>query len=228
MKKKRIKVGTNRKLEKKYNKFLTKELKMILEGMESETDLQKLYDNIKDRIDTIKRKDVDTLLNILLELMIAELDKNFNIQDGELSEQDKIIMSQFVENNTNLIASLFDDTKKKIGHIITNAIIEGDTIQDITKELIKASDMSYNRAKLIAITETSRTNSQLARERFKKQGVTKVVWSSAHDKRTRPCHRARDGVTFELEKGCFSGCDGRYLQTGQEVRCRCAMIGILY
>ena len=159
MKKKRIKVGTNLKLEKKYNRFLSKKLKMILEGMENETDLQKLYDNIKNRVDTIKRKDVDTLLNILLELMIAELNKNFNIQDEELSKQDKIIVSQFVENNTNLIASLFDDTKKKIGHIITNAIIEGDTIHDISKELTKVSDMSYNRAKLIAITETSRTNS---------------------------------------------------------------------
>ena len=63
MKKKRIKVSTNLKLE------------MILEGMENETDLQKLYDNIKDRVDTIKRKDVDTLLNILLELIIAELNK---------------------------------------------------------------------------------------------------------------------------------------------------------
>ena len=142
----------------------------------------------------------------------------------ELSKNEIELISFYVIQTLELVEVAMSDFSKDVGYILSNGLIEGKTIQELTKELIKATNMSRNRAETIAISQTSNANSRFARESFKRLKINNATWSSAKDKRVRKCHLARSGVSYNVDEGCYSPCDGRYLHTGQEVRCRCAMI----
>jgi SPP1 gp7 family putative phage head morphogenesis protein len=66
-------------------------------------------------------------------------------------------------------------------------------------------------ATLVAITQA---------EAFKEAGVDRAVWVTRRDSRVRPSHRARDGRTYDVDKGL----DGVY--PSQEYLCRCVGVPV--
>jgi SPP1 gp7 family putative phage head morphogenesis protein len=222
---KKLKLGTNKKIEtilKRYiNKLLTRARKRTQKELLDSLDLEKLIADYKANLEAIaKEEDIKGFLSILSNRILEQL----KINVGQNPKKEKEIIRQFIERVELLITTLLQDEYKELQRILSNAIVEGKSIPDIAKEIKEVFSMDNIRAEAIAITETANINSQLNRARMKEANISKAIWSSARDKRVRRCHLARDGKTFEIEKGCYSGCDGRYIQVGQEVRCRCAMV----
>jgi SPP1 gp7 family putative phage head morphogenesis protein len=144
-------------------------------------------------------------------------DKNRTFNKEELK-----IFDMFISQNLLNISSLLTDERKNIGRVINEGIANGHSNNNISLNIQKEVSGLKHRAETIAITETANANSQFAREKMKQYNIRVGGWSSAKDKRVRMCHLKRNGQRFDLSKGCYSECDGRYLQTGQEIRCRCA------
>jgi len=222
---KKLKLGTNKRVEtslKRYiNKLLTRARKRTQKELLDSIDLEELIVDYKANLEAIaKEQDIKGFLSMLSNKILEQL----KIDVGQNPEKEKEIIKQFVERAELLITTLLQDEYKELQRVLSNAIVEGKSIPDIAKEIKEVFSTSNARAEAIAITETANINSQLNRTRMKEANISKAIWSSARDKRVRRCHLARDGKTYEIEKGCFSSCDGRYIQVGQEVRCRCAMV----
>jgi len=171
--------------------------------------------------------EIEDKLNMIFTLILTDLNNLLNLGGRTFNEVEKELLKMFVGDSLVLIESLLIDQHKQVSQILTDNLIRGATISDITHELQKVANIQKNRAEAIAITETAKANSKFAQMKLKSFGVQNVVWSSAKDKRVRKCHLARNGVKYNIEKGCYSSCDGKYLQVGYEVRCRCAMVAIL-
>jgi SPP1 gp7 family putative phage head morphogenesis protein len=79
-------------------------------------------------------------------------------------------------------------------------------------------------AKMIARTQISTINSLTSKIRAQNLGITKAIWVSARDERTRASHASRDGKEFELSEGLYDSIDGKTLLPGIDFQCRCDYI----
>jgi SPP1 gp7 family putative phage head morphogenesis protein len=160
-------------------------------------------------------------LNILLD---KRLQAGLGVTVGLINKE---LLDLIVSQNVQLISTLHADLLKDIQFIITQSIIEGETIPQITSKIRAVQDKGLFRAETIAITETAKASSQLNRARFKELGIVKARWSTAKDDRVRDCHKNRNGKEYDLSKGLYSGCDDKTLQVGEDFRCRCGMLIVI-
>ena len=98
---------------------------------------------------------------------------------------------------------------------------EGGSLSDVLIEFNDNVDKSKKNARMMARTQTSTFNSLLTKVRAQKLGITKAVWETSLDERTRKCHAARQGKEFDLSEGLYSSCDGKILLPGTDWNCRC-------
>lgn len=138
-----------------------------------------------------------------------------------------------IQKNATLIKSIPEDFFKEIETIVYNGVSEGKSYKNITKQItgIKNINSTFGklekRIKLIARNETSTINSQITKKRYENLGIKRAIWRTSLDERTRPCHRAREGKEYDLAVGLYSSCDGKTLQVGIEINCRCYSEGII-
>ena len=232
LKKMKVKIIPPRKLEARLNRKLNSMLGDAEKSFKRlDTDIKfrdsitigEIDSNFQSVINDIDREELKTWLELFYQdIYIFVLEKLK--QPREFTKKEVDLMTYFVIQTLELFEVALGDFTKNVSYVLSKCLIEGTSIQELTRDLVKASHLSRQRAETIAITQTANANSRFARETFKRMNIKKVVWSSAKDKRVRKCHLARNGISYEIDKGCFSSCDGKHLQTGQEVRCRCAMI----
>ena len=228
----KVKITPPRKLETRLNRKLVSMLGDIEKSFKKlDTDIKfrdsitigELDNNFQSVINDIDRDELKTWLELFYQdVYIFVLEKLK--QPREFTKKEVDLMTYFTIQTLELFEVALGDFTKDVSYILSKGLIEGTSIKDLTDELIKASNLSRTRAETIAISQTANANGRFARETFKRMKIKKVIWSSAKDKRVRKCHLARNWVSYEVDKGCYSACDGKHLQTGQEVRCRCAMI----
>lgn len=121
--------------------------------------------------------------------------------------------------------------QQKITSAITQGILQGEGIRDISKRLRKVSDMNRNQSITNARTITTsvenagRINSY---KRAESMGIgMKKVWLATLDKRTRDSHRHLDGEKVETDETFSNGCryPGDPQGPAREVyNCRCTLI----
>jgi SPP1 gp7 family putative phage head morphogenesis protein len=98
---------------------------------------------------------------------------------------------------------------------------EGGTVDDVMEQFEGMVEKRRNHAKMIARTQIGTFNALVTKARATKLGITKAVWVTSRDERVRRCHQVRDRKEFELDKGLYSSCDGKWLLPGQDYNCRC-------
>lgn len=205
----------------------------MVDNLNGSFDLQLIKDEVTTLFNKINTKNEKQIVGAVADGIGVSVGNFLVIYNAELQD----FLEKTVAQNVTLIKSIESDSIKDTKRIITDAHLQGLTIQDVKKLIFplvkKDNDLASthrkmrHRAETIAITETAKANSSLTVKRFKSLNINKVIWSSARDKRTRRCHLVRDGVVYDVEKGCWSACDGRTIQTGYEIRCRCAMLGVV-
>ena len=228
---KKITLKLSRKHSTSYKKFIQKPYKSVRNAKIGKllqvNDMEITPKDFEALLRAIENKEYgdDTIRFFLLQITQNIIDDMYLdlSQEDEFIKHEQTIIDNFISQNTTLIKSLNMDTKKNISMIIKDAINYNQTPLDIIPLIRKELDSTYFRAETIAITETNKLNGQINMNRMLSQGLNNAIWSSAKDKRVRKCHLARDNKTYDIVKGCYSACDGRFLQVGQEIRCRCAM-----
>ena len=228
----KVKLTPSRKLETRLNRKLNSMLRDVEKSFKRlDSDIKfrdsitigEIDRNFKGVINDIDRDELKGWLGAFYQdVYVFVIDKLK--KDIEFTKKESDLISYFVIQTLELFEVALGDFTKDVSYILTQGLIDGESIRKLSSKLVEASGMAYKRAETIAISQTANANSRFARESFKRFGIKKATWSSAKDKRVRKCHLARNGKTYVVEEGCYSSCDGRYLQTGQEVRCRCAMV----
>lgn len=151
---------------------------------------------------------------------------------------DEYVIKDILQGNSNpfeqiAIEEYLDkkQVQQQIKSQFTQALIQGESIQNIAKRIQNVIARNLFQAVRIARTETTRIQNSARLDSFKKaeeKGLKlKKVWSSTLDKRTRSSHRKLDGDVVELDGKFKNGLryPGDYLGSAKEViNCRCSLL----
>ncbi len=107
----------------------------------------------------------------------------------------RIIQNQMIEN-VSLIKTLPEDVSEKVVHDIAEASLKGMRAESIEKLIVnKTREHSRASARLIARTETAKTQSALTKARCEQLDLRWYVWRTALDgNRVRKSHRLMEDV----------------------------------
>lgn len=147
---------------------------------------------------------------------VVSLPKTFN-------EFEAKVMSEAVRHNFEMISSIPSKMLEIMNHKYTSTLIEEVAKGSISRgsfarELAKHG---AKHAKLIARTETSKLQTTIIQSRAMSVGSVAYEWLSSKDKRTRPSHRAMNGVIvfWNFNKPLLDNMRGH---AGEFPNCRCA------
>jgi len=218
---KRIVIKPKQRLINKYEKFILGVLKSIEQDVKKRDGNKFFFTDGK--IEIFKEEvavEIVDFANGFVTNTIEYIEESL----GNFEEKDKPLINAIVEENAIMVSSIAVDHKKNLIRIISDGVVGGSSISDIKDQLLEQYELTKHRAETIAITETAKANSMFALKRLDELKISNAIWSSAKDARVRKCHLARNGKKYKLNDGCYSECDGKSIQTGFEVRCRCAMV----
>lgn len=185
---------------------------------------KQLYDSFKD----------------IVSVRVAAPSLGVNVFSNPLLDKDiDLMLKSWVSTNVTLIKSIQTDLLDQVGVIIESGYRSGLSIPTITEQLKTKFNISKNRARLIARTETAKLHSNYIQHEHEQLGITQYVWLTTHDERTRASHRVLDNkvcqwdnaLTYrDLETGILkrkSSIGGVPLQVGQDFQCRCSLAAIV-
>lgn len=116
---------------------------------------------------------------------------------------------------------LRDETLENYVANSLRTMAQGGSLSDVLENFEGMEEKRKNHAKMVARTQVNTFNSLVGKARAQNLGLQKAVWVTAGDERVRRCHQMRDGKEFELDKGLYSSCDGKWLLPGVDYNCRC-------
>lgn len=116
---------------------------------------------------------------------------------------------------------LRDETLEVFTANSLRVMAEGGGLEDVLATFSDLEEKRKNHAKMVARTQIANFNSLLGKARAQNIGIQKAVWVTSRDERVRRCHQVRNGKEFDLSKGLYSSCDGKWLLPGTDYNCRC-------
>ena len=125
------------------------------------------------------------------------------------------------------IKKMRDDTLQQWTSNTLRQMAEGKGLPEILKQFDGMVEQRKGHAKMIARTQISTFNSLTSKARAQNLGITKAIWVTARDERTRASHASRDGKEFELSEGLYDSMDGKTLLPGTDYNCRCTAIMVI-
>lgn len=151
---------------------------------------------------------------------------------------DQLLTVRIAENAA-LITSIKNEYVEDVGKRIRDNILAGERSTTLITEIKERGNVTANRAKLIARTETSRVNAQITRLRSEALGSKTYVWSTVIDERTRRDHVVMDGrlcrfddpSVFSDDNGVTwrkrSEIGGVEILAGDIYNCRCTSLPVV-
>ena len=104
-------------------------------------------------------------------------------------------------------------------------MVSGQSLDTLYSEVENITGKNNNKSKLVARQELTVFNSQLNKKRANNLGFTQRKWNavggSSENDRTRKCHTARNGKIYPTDGKLYSSCDGKSLEAGEDINCRC-------
>ena len=121
-----------------------------------------------------------------LEEMEMKFGMNFTRNDSRVD-----LLRSYVSDN---IKDMTEEMMGKLRKEITQGVVNLESIPEISKRIQKVADVSKNRAKMIARTETNRALNMAHRDAAAQSGlIVKKQWVAHIDARTSPICRALNG-----------------------------------
>lgn len=124
-----------------------------------------------------------------------------------------------MEEQVGLIKSIPLEAGQRAQKIAFEAALQGqravpdeDTINELMNQLGSTREVAVNRAKLIAVTETARSNASINQARAVAVGSDKYIWRNSQDAAVRHSHKTRKGKP--LDGQVFSWDDPPLLDDG--------------
>lgn len=119
------------------------------------------------------------------------------------------------------VKKLRDEAIESFTNESLRLMTQGEDIETILNAHNRQVKKRKNHAQFLARNQLQNFNSMSSKIRAQKLGITEAKWITAGDEDVRTCHKVRSGKTFELSKGLYSSCDGKWLLPGTDFNCRC-------
>lgn len=140
------------------------------------------------------------------------------------TEYEMTILSKAVKHNFEMIKSIPRKTVEVMEHKYTSTLIEEVAKGKLPRGSFyrELASHGHKRAKLVARTETAKLQTAITETRARDLGSVAYFWLASNDKRTRPSHRAMNGVIVfwkdEMHKPLLDNMRGN---AGEFPNCRC-------
>jgi SPP1 gp7 family putative phage head morphogenesis protein len=138
------------------------------------------------------------------------------------------ILAATVHENTGLIKSIPAQFHTQVEGIVFRSVVAGHDLSTMTKELQAKFGVTRRRAELIARDQSSKATSAFNRARSIDAQLYNHKWlHSLAGKEPRPEHVKMNGKEFDIRKGMYDSHEGKWIQPGELIRCRCVSAPIL-
>ena len=128
------------------------------------------------------------------------------------------LMITTIDYNSRLINSLSKQTADKVRSSLFLAKKYKWTKARLAEELAKGTNLSRNRAQLIADDQINKINADFNRMRQEQAGIKGYIWKGRLDKRERPLHTGLEGNKYKWDEP--TGAEGGQ-KPAEPIRCRC-------
>lgn len=113
-----------------------------------------------------------------------------NLAEGHVD----LAAQRLVHEQVKLIQSIPTEAAERAQKLSMEAVLNGSRIDEIAEELQRTTDVTENRAILIARTETSRSNAAISRARAQSVDSKQYIWHTADDGDVRESHAEMEGT----------------------------------
>ena len=173
-------------------------------------------------------KMITDLQNQLVQQIEDVGDKDIGINLKPTEEIDEVLKTTLVNN---LDLEIKDWAAQEIAALrlrVQENALAGYRPDKLAREIAAERGISLRKADFIAEQETSLFVSKWREQRAKDVGCTRYQWSTSHDERVRPDHRALNGKVFAFDTPPITDqATGARNNPGEDFRCRCVAIPIL-
>ena len=129
---------------------------------------------------------------------------------------------KLMAEQVHLIRSLPLEAGQRVHDLTKQAIVNGERFSTIVDDIWASGEITVNRARLIARTETARTGSVLTQVRAEHVGSEAYYWRTAEDAAVREDHRLLNGKIFKWNDPPIANrANGARAHPGQIYNCRC-------
>lgn len=137
------------------------------------------------------------------------------------------VMRRLVEDQVQLITSIPVDAGRDVQAKSREYWSGGIRYDELRAYVLERSNVTYNRATLIARTETAKTASAVVQARAEFIGSTHYVWSTVRDKDVRRMHKLLEGTVHAWDDPPIAEEQGQRHHPGNFPNCRCFATPIL-
>jgi len=133
-----------------------------------------------------------------------------------------------LQENIGLIKSIPTQYLQQVEGVVMRSYSAGRDLQTMVKELKQLYPANSKRAELIARDQSNKANAVVNRTRQMELGIEEAEWMHSHaGKSPRQSHveAGRDKRRYKIAQGC--PIDGKFIQPGEEINCRCTSRPIL-
>ena len=120
--------------------------------------------------------------------------KDFKLAGSIINDTNRDMVTMAIYNNVSLIRSIPEEYYKNVTGIVSRSM-QGVSIKEMEDELVKFINLegkkARNRAKLIAYDQTRKVYSDIALQKIKDAGFTKVRWVHSNGDKVPRCYHVR-------------------------------------
>lgn len=139
----------------------------------------------------------------------------------EIRETDTgVFMREMVKEQVELIKSIPKEAAERVHRLCIEGLENGTRSTEMINEIMRTGQVTRNRAKLIARTETARTASKFTQIRATQLGSEGYIWRTSKDSDVRSDHKRLEGQYFKWDSPPQHN-DGHSYHPGCFCNCRC-------
>ncbi len=236
LKTKKSKFSPSRQIEKEFARSLKKIARASGAIVESHVDGDKIVDNpamtkaLKEYSRLLTpwaKKQSQKLLKETMKRMSSEkayrdhAKKMGTLLEEELFESENgSIAFALMQEQVELITSIPTEAGERAQKLALESLSGSRRADEIASELMKTTEVTESRARLIARTETARANTALNLARATSVGSTNYIWRTSGDADVRSSHKKMNGKVFSWDDPPTLS-DGMTGHPGTFPNCRC-------
>lgn len=194
-----------------YNK-LNKKFEASIKNQFSKSRIKKYINSLYNKIDKSNAKSFYGNINKEIGVDIKSIIKT----DGLNS----FINAKQLETNLQIGKTLGDQMENLTTNML-RLMSAGQNLESLYEEVENITGKNKNKSELVARNELTTFNTQLSKKRAANLDIKMRKWNTVGDERTRTCHQARDGKLYPVDGKLYSSCDGKSIEAGEEINCRC-------
>lgn len=190
-------------------------IKMLLKQFSNKR-IEKYIKALYSRVNTANQKDIYKAIQGDIGINVLDIIKTDGLNGFVNANSLKTLLQ---------IQATRDKAIEDMSANLLRLMVSGQSLDTLYEEVENVTGKNINKSTLVARQELTVFNSQLNKKRALNLGFSQRKWNAvggtSGSARTRKCHTARDGKFYPVDGKLYSSCDGKSLEVGEEINCRC-------